>query len=248
MSGRAKKPGDTSMGKGMEGPSATDWSLLRAGGAGGRESLEALARKYWRPVYRFLRASCAKNVEDAKDLAQDFFAETFSPEFLQAADPRIGNFRRFLLTCVHNFARNSDRDSRTLRKGGGRRSLSMDELMENDPGGGPEDPGLTPEQAFNRAWAREILDRAAAELSARYAAAGKQAAFEAFRRYHLDGETPSRSYGEIAAELGLKPHDVQNALRAARRDFRVLCRRIVREGLLAGEDIESELDQLFSKP
>jgi DNA-directed RNA polymerase specialized sigma24 family protein len=39
-----------------------------------RSAWEELARKYWKPVYAYVRAAWARSNEDAKDLTQDFFA------------------------------------------------------------------------------------------------------------------------------------------------------------------------------
>ena len=235
-------PHDTSLNASQASAPVTDWDLLRGGPGAAAPNMNLLARRYWRPVYRFIRASCGRGIEDAKDLTQGFFAEIFDEKFLRAADPKLGNFRRFLLTCVHNFVRNRDRAARTKRRGGGRTSIPLDGFKDDLPE--PEDPGLTPEEVFNRAWAQGVLDRAAEELKGRYEAARKSAWYEAFRRFHID-KAEAASYAAIAKELGLKPHDIQNILRAARRDFRSLCRRIVQEGVLDPKDMEGEMDALF---
>jgi hypothetical protein len=66
----------------------TRWSLvLRARAVDDsvrREALGSLCRAYWYPLYAFLRRS-GREVEDAQDLTQDFFARLMDGSLLASA-------------------------------------------------------------------------------------------------------------------------------------------------------------------
>ena len=59
--------------------------------------LAELCRKYWKPVYCYLRSMGLGN-EQAKDLTQGFFTEkVLGQDLVQKADREKGRFRNFLL-------------------------------------------------------------------------------------------------------------------------------------------------------
>src|SRR4051812_20122625 len=103
--------------------SETRWSLiLRARedhDPRGMEALEILCRKYWPPVYAFLRRSGYSN-HDAKDLCQGFFERLLTHSSFSGADPVKGRFRTYLLGALqHHLADSYARENR-LKRGGGR--------------------------------------------------------------------------------------------------------------------------------
>src|SRR5207253_8343443 len=67
-----------------------------------REALEELCRKYWFPLYAFLRRQ-GRSPEDAKDLTQGFLAQFLAKDRLRRAEPAKGKFRSFLLASLTNF-------------------------------------------------------------------------------------------------------------------------------------------------
>ena len=72
---------------------ATRWSLVLRAREGDesqrRVALGALCREYWYPLYAFLRRS-GRPVEDAQDLAQEFFVRLMDGRLLETADPAWG--------------------------------------------------------------------------------------------------------------------------------------------------------------
>ncbi len=226
---------ETSIGAGQSRFPSTAWDLL----AGGPSEAEysALAARYWRPVYRFIRTAWRRPVEEAKDLTQEFFASVFDKDFLGSADPARGNFRKFLLGALRNFLRNRERDAAALKRGGGRASVPIDLLPEDEA-----DPdALPPETAFDRAWAGELLRRAVDRLKAALEGAGRPERFAAFRRHELEGA----SYREVAAELGLSEREVSSHLISAGRELRRICTELVRETVRNPAEVEAELAELF---
>src|SRR6516165_8169752 len=108
---------------------STRWSIVAA--AGRKESPEAraalavLCQTYWYPLYAYARRRLAR-VEDAQDLTQEFFARLLEKDYLQAADPRRGKFRSFLLTAFQRFLAKEHARSAAQKRGGHRRPLSLD--------------------------------------------------------------------------------------------------------------------------
>ncbi len=105
----------------------TAWSLVVA--AGTRESPQAqaalaeLCRRYWYPLYAFLRRS-GQDAEKASDSIQGFFADLLERSALHRADPERGRFRTFLLASLKNYCANQRRHQQAQKRGGGwRRSL-----------------------------------------------------------------------------------------------------------------------------
>ncbi len=65
----------------------TSWSLVRKAVAGPaserRERMGQLLAVYWKPVYRYIRASWGESSEDAKDLTQGFFGLLLEGGYLE---------------------------------------------------------------------------------------------------------------------------------------------------------------------
>jgi RNA polymerase sigma-70 factor (ECF subfamily) len=130
----------------------THWSLvLAAGGDSSRaeEALCSLCRAYWPPLYAYVRR-WGHHPEDAADLTQAFFADLLGREDLKGVDPDRGRFRTFLLACCRNFLC-KDRRRSSVR---GPAPISID--AEDAERGYRIEPAdtLTPEQLFDRRWAR----------------------------------------------------------------------------------------------
>src|SRR5687767_11513727 len=84
----------------------TRWSVVSAAqGKTSRDafqSLEALCRQYWPPLYAYVRQR-GHTIHDAQDLTQAFFARLLEKEWLTAADRSQGRFRSFLLMALKRF-------------------------------------------------------------------------------------------------------------------------------------------------
>lgn len=140
----------------------THWSIVAAAGQGAspeaREALATLCRTYWYPLYAYARRHLAR-AEDAQDLTQEFFARLLEKDYLQAAYPRRGKFRSFLLTAFQHFlAKERDRAS-AQKRGGGRPVLPLDfQAGEQRYQHEPADPA-TPESLYERRWALRLCPR-----------------------------------------------------------------------------------------
>ena len=122
--------GDTTLGGGDK--AFPETTLGFAGGlrnpqtADYTRSMETLCARYWKPVYSYLRIGWAKSNEDAKDVAQAFFAWLLEEEALRKYDPAKGGFRAYLKVLLRRFVGHVERDLQRLKRGGGARVFSLD--------------------------------------------------------------------------------------------------------------------------
>lgn len=222
---------------------STLWTTVIAAqdrGAGDyRERVDRLIRLYWKPVYWILRSRWRRPHHDAKDLTQAFFATLLEKNALAGLAPDKGRFRTWLRVVLDNFMRNELEAAAALKRGGGRKTISLDAEDDAPP---IEDGAMTPEKSFDRAWAIHVFRSAVGDLRAKCHAEGRDAVFAWFERHELDPDPPSCA--NLAEESGRKVHEVENALKAARAEFGKLLRERVRETIADPERVEEELRAL----
>ncbi len=200
-----------------------------------RQELERLVQIYWAPVHGVIRQFWARSDEDAKDLAQEFFARaTLEPGLLDRFDAERGSFRTFLRAALKHFMLNANRDAERIKRGGGVMFVPFEATAAS---------GLSPEQVFDATWNKTVFDRALASLEARLGAEGRAQVFTLFKRYDLENE--GLSYAELGRDFGLSGDQVKHTLVSARAAFREALVEVVR-GYVEGPDaLARELEQLF---
>lgn len=204
-----------------------------------REHLEAVALRYWKPVYRFIRRGWSKGDADAKDLVQAFFVHLLEHQVLLRFDPARGSFRAYLKQCIRNFLSVDARDAGRIRRGGGRVPLSI-EALEEAAGAMPE-TAATPEEEFDDGWTREVLELSVAELERDLERRGKGRIFEIFQSYALAQDSErSPSYRDVAERFGVTESDVTNHLHTARRELGAIVGRRIGEYVRDDEEAETE--------
>src|SRR5262245_15789794 len=84
----------------------THWSIVLAAGhqasPSAGKALEDLCNGYWPPLYAYVRRR-ARDLHEAQDLTQAFFAQLLEKDYLASATPERGRFRAFLLTACKHF-------------------------------------------------------------------------------------------------------------------------------------------------
>ena len=95
----------------------------------------------------------------AEDEVQELFRRIVSRETLRTLVPGQRRFRWFLLACMKNAVTSSQRAILSQKRGGGAGAESLEEAAHVES---PD--GATPEVALDKAWAREIFDRAMKRL------------------------------------------------------------------------------------
>lgn len=207
------------------------------------QAVEVLVKMYWKPVYKHLRIKWRKSNEDAKDLTQAFFARAMEKNFFGGYDPSKARFRTFLRTCLDGFAANEEKASQAQKRGGDAMILPLDfhqaeaELALSEP---------SPEECFEREWARSLFSAALEHFSRSCSDSGKQVQFCLFEKYDIDRDPDSKqTYAELAAEFGISVTDVTNFLAWARREFRKSVLEKLREITGSEEEFRSEARRLL---
>lgn len=218
----------------------TRWSVVlqaRGEAASARAALETLCRTYRAPVLAFVR-SRGYTADAAEDLTQAFFARFLERAWHSSADPVRGRFRSFLLTALKRFLIDADSEAATLKRGGAIRFESLDN--ESDLAGEPQD---NPETAFEREWARAVLNAAFRRLREEAVEAGKLQLFEQLSEFLV--EPPDESdYARVAAALNLRRNTLAVAVHRLRHRFRELVRAELNETTTGRAELEEELRAL----
>jgi RNA polymerase sigma factor (sigma-70 family) len=225
----------------------TSWSQVlkaREGtGTEARQALEGLCETYWYPLYAYVRRQ-GKEPDEARDLTQAFFAHLLEKETLQAAEPSAGRFRSFLLASLKHFLSHERDRARALKRGGGTPPISLDadaaeKRYDREPAA-----GLTPEQIFERRWARTVVDEALARLEEESSDEGHLQELARLKAY-LTGEEPRVPYREVASELGMTEGAVRMAVHRLRQRFGQLLRAEIAETLADPEETDEEVRHLL---
>ena len=228
--------------------STTNWSVVLAAGQDNFDraavALERLCRKYWYPVYAFIRRRGSDGYE-AEDLTQAFFAHLLEKETLKKVNRQKGKFRSFLLASATNFLTNEWDKRQTLKRGGQNQIISLDEmaaeeLYRHEPAG-----SLTPEKLFERRWAFTLVDQVLARLKEEYIAADKVLLFTKLEP-GLTGEINPGLYAEWAVALDMSEGAVRVAVHRFRRRFGELLRSEIAHTVATPAEVDEELRHLFA--
>lgn len=242
-------PLETSIGGQNPDFSGTVLDLVRRAGADStgirQEALNDFCRRYWKPVYHYLRAAWAKSNEDAKDLSQAFFLSLVDGEALRRYDPQRAAFRTFLKSLLRHFVQNHDEAMARLKRGGGQKILALDDLEMPLEGIVPDPRQASPDDAFHKAWQSSILARAVDRVRTRLLSEGKELKFRVFEAYDLfrDGEPPT--YASVASRFGLEGSEVQHYLVDVREELRNEIRKELAETASGPEGLEEEWNAFF---
>jgi RNA polymerase sigma-70 factor (ECF subfamily) len=225
----------------------THWSVV-AQAAGdsqqARAALETLCRKYWYPIYAFIRRR-GSNHHEAEDLTQAFFAQLLGKELIGKVDRNRGKFRTFLLTALNNFLANDWDKQMALKRGGGRQIISLDETVAD--GRYREEPStaLTPEQLFERRWALSLLEQVLVRLKQEYLDAGKTVIFAKLEP-GLTGALAPDWFPQCARELKMSENALRVALHRMRRRFGELVREEIAHTAAGEAEVDDELRHLYA--
>lgn len=197
-----------------------------------------LARGYWQPLYAFLRQRGADH-HSACDDVQGFFAHLLSKTFIRRIEPGDGLFRSFLLNALQNWRADQYRASVALKRGGGQVPVPVEEAELEDA----MHEYSTPEDAYDRQWARAVYDHALTVLQERQIARERGSQFEKLRGV-LTGQDVAK-YQQIAYELGMTEGAVKQAATELRREFGVVLRGEVRKTVAEEGQVNGEIRYLL---
>jgi RNA polymerase sigma factor (sigma-70 family) len=226
----------------------THWSVVAAAGEGAsvpaQQALETLCRRYWYPVYVYVRRK-GYGPEDAQDLTQGFFAQLISKKHLQLADREKGRFRTFLLATLDYFLAREWSRAHRQKRGGLFTFVSLDEpAPEERYRFEPADSG-TPERKFLKQWALTVLEQTMLALGKECEANNKGRLFRELKPL-LSGERGSVTYPELAQRLAMTEGAIRVAVHRLRHRYGELLRNEIAQTVSNPEEIDEEMRCLLS--
>lgn len=224
---------------------ATRWSLVASFGAHdadeARRALIELCLRYWFPVYAYVRG-CGHAPDVARDLTRGFF-EHLLKQRLESGEVRArGRFRDHLLESLNRFLGadwRSNCDVAPVLEF--EQPLAWDELEVRY--GREAADRLSPEQAYQRGYALEVLGGALRRLRCEAEQAGRGTMFEALEPL-LGTEPLPGQMDELARQLGLRPLAAVVALKRLRQRFRELAEAELTETVTCADDLATEREAL----
>lgn len=197
--------------------------------------MEDLCRRYWSPLYQFIRAR-GHNETEAKDLTQEFLLHLVEHSTLQKADRSRGKFRSFLCGALVRFLADAYDKRQAQKRGGGALHVELDSTAEQL--GAISNPD---ELVFDREWALVILENALRTVEQQFKGAANQ--FTVLRQF-LPGSIAVPSYDDAATQLGLNLPALKSELHRLRQRFKSAVREEVAATVSAPHEIDQEMDHL----
>lgn len=208
--------------------------------------LDFLIRRYWKPVYCYLRYSgCAE--EDARDYVQEFFATCLRDDFFDKADPKRGRFRNFLLSALKHFVANKRRAALAKKRHPAGGFAFIDDSAFAAEHGDALKNTETPDEIYHRTWLKELILRVLKRLEQACRESGKETHYELFHRYlvapALEG-VDAPSLRELGAVARLTAKDAANRVLTVQRAFQRLLKDEIRLYASGDDEVAEELREL----
>ncbi|MFC1763448.1 RNA polymerase sigma factor [Planctomycetota bacterium] len=226
----------------------THWSIILAAGSPESsrysEALEVLCQTYWFPLYAYLRRR-GYDTHLAEDYTQAFFAQMLEKQYLRNVKPAPGRFRSFLLTALKRFIADQHDRTQAVKRGGGRKLLSLDiDAAESRYGLEPVSK-LSPEKVFEKSWALTVLEKAMLRIETEFTDSDKQGLFDRLSVY-LAGKTDAIAYRDVAIELDMTEDAVKSAVYRLRKRYREILRDEIAQTVSSSDQIDEEIRGLFT--
>jgi hypothetical protein len=223
---------------------ATRWSLVAAAEATdaltARRALVELCHRYWYPVFAYMRG-CGHGADVAQDITRGFFEHLLRGGLTVTEAQAHGRFREYLLERLHHFLGDDWKQAADGREPDLAQPMSAADLEARYQRDASR--GLTPEQAYQRSYALEILASALGRLRREAEHAGRQAMFDALQPW-LSSEPAPGEMDAVARELAIRPLAAVVALRRLRQRFRELAEAELSESVTTADDLQAERDAL----
>ncbi len=230
----------------------TRWSLIkrviRAAPAVDNRAADEFCRCYWYPLYAFLRHS-GYPPGDAQDHVQSFLVRMLNDNLLALADPKKGRLRNFLITLLNRHV-SARREREGAKKRGGRAlHVPLEWAAAEDAFQRQGCRADSPEEAFRRALAVQLVSLGIAALRSHFMTLGRIPFFEDILPA-LEGPLPDDSCADIASRHGMRPGAVRTAILRMRERFRHAVKVAAAPllGIPDGPGLDAELQELFCAP
>jgi len=229
----------------------TCWVDIRKAGASDEAQrktiVDNLLKKYWKPVYCYLRHKGYDN-ERAKDLTQGFFHEiVLGHELIQKADQAKGRFRTFLLTALGHYVSNVYRSESAKKRAPKEKVVYFDEFKESDKLN--ISTAATAEDVFHYAWASNLLDEAMTKVKNEYCGGDKEIHWKIFEEKVLapiltSAQSPSLT--EICSRYDVdSTSKASNMILTVKRRLSVVIKQCLRQFVQSESEIENEFNELL---
>jgi RNA polymerase sigma-70 factor (ECF subfamily) len=224
----------------------TRWSvvmhLASSQANGARDALAELARRYWYPVYSYARR-CGHDSAIANDITRNFLLDLLGQFIAGQSLAANGHFRRFLL------------DQLDASRAGNWQSTTHQATTIEIVAPPPCDlemryqrdsaDATSPEQAYQRSFALEVLARAFKRLHSEARKTGHLDMYDALEPF-LGKEPPPGVYDEIAHKLQTRPLALVVALKRLRQRFRELVSEELADTVSSAEELLAEQQALHA--
>lgn len=203
------------------------------------KALEAICRRYWYPIYAYLRRrGCTPH--DAEDFTQAFFQELIEDDTLQGVRQERGSLRAYLLGVLQRLLVDHARRASAQRRAAEKSAISLEELSAEDRYSREPQETRDPEWVFARAWAEEVFASVRVKLREAFTASGREEVFETLLPF-LTCEEPVPSQREIAAKLGGSENAAGILVFRLRKTFRELLEQEIAATVLDPKEIPAEM-------
>lgn len=224
----------------------TAWSLIEQvqGSAGDAEATDRLLRRYWKPVYGFLRAR-GYPVSQAEDLTQEFFLRLLERDWLRRADAGRGRFRTFMLTLLVRFL--SDQGQHRVRRQQlfERRIVSVSTLRAEQPSGWEPEVHATPEAVFEKNWVQSLLEHACEQVRSQCGVEGRGLWYHWFEEHVLGDGSRRTSKSVLARRDGVSRDQVRYGVQQVKHRLdQTIRHELLRDGC-SEEALEDEVRSLI---
>lgn len=240
--------GDTfSIGGASRGFDTTQWDIVFAAGhphsADATQAREELCRRYWPPLYDFIRRN-GYGVEQSRDLTQSFFMKLLEKEFWRRGDPEKGRFRSFLLKALKEFLLDKRDWENTAKRGGGVAMLSLEESVVEERYLAEACTDMHIERIFDRRWGFAVLAAAREKLRRECSLCGKTDLFECITQLSEERNV-NVSYADVAARVGMSVAAFKPAVCRMRRRYGELVREEIAQTVSDPAEIRAEIVYLL---
>jgi len=224
----------------------TRWSVVMLAASDGQPeaqgALAQLFRAYWYPLFAQLRMR-GHSRHEAEDLLQAFFMHVYEKQTIGRAERLKGSFRGFLLGCLKYFLANQRELAAAYKRGGQARMVSIDydEAEARVLADTQANPAADVERAFDREWARLVMERALGALQINFAQ--RPEVFAALKGFLTASD--ETAYTAVTERLGVTLAFVKTTVHRMRRQFRDLLRREIAVTVSAPHEIDEELRHLI---
>ena len=226
----------------------TRWSLVLSSSSENKTAaLEELSRLYWSPLYVFCRRQ-GLPLEDAEDITQRFFHDLVKSDaaLLDEASPSGGRLRTLFLCILQRRIIDYHRHALREKRGGGSAFFSLD-AADAEQLITASDPTASPEEAFDRQWALNVLELALARQEKEFTASGRQQQFAALAPF-LGLTDTEPDYTIVEQTLGISAATARQTVLRFRDRFRRYLREEIAETIAETDEqaIDRELAELQS--